>query len=493
MDLPRHLAFETSRDVLLIVRKEDGRILDINPAAVTTYGYSRDELLARTIFDLRADSPPTIVRQLQGADREGILFEALHRHRDGDLFPVEVSSQGATVNGTRVLVSIIRDVSGRKQAEEVLRQKEWRYRTIFENAGIGIGEADPEGRMTMVNRRLCDILGRPERDILGRVGRDFIHPDDRERADRLHADMRSGRIDSFETELRYVQPDGRPVWARISATCRRDPDTGLPQRIAVIEDISTRKEAERLLNEAKGELEINVKERTRQLESAVTHLKESQDSLKALSRKTIDALEADRRTVSRELHDSIGASLAALKFMLEEADESAPGTLRRPIQLLLDTIKEVKRISVNLRPLTIDDLGLVKTIQGHVQQFQIQYGIRCACRIILEEQDMPDPLKIVVYRILQEALANAGKHSGAQQVNVRLEMDAEFVILTVHDDGCGFDPSTPHRMDPLSGYGLKSMRERVEICHGDFAIESAPGQGTRVVARFPVSDGECSI
>jgi PAS domain S-box-containing protein len=630
MKSSRHVVFEASRDVLLIVRAEDGRILDVNPAALATYGYTRDELLSLTIFDLRVESPPEIAHQLALADREGALFETLHRRSDGSLFPVEVSSQGSTVNGARVLVSIIRDVTGRKQVEEALRQREWRYRTIFENAGIGIGEADPAGRMTMVNERLCEILGRPQQDIIGRVGRDFIHPEDRIAADRLHTDMLEGRIDAFETELRYVRPDGRAIWTRIRATCRRDPETGLPQRIAVIEDISARKDAERVLNAYKESLEIKVKERTRQLEEAVARLeellverteaqallrrlsgvflnaadpiiiedlqgvilevnreaeraygwtrdqlvghpitrlfppdrhawtadvisacrrgeevpniesvrqdrggrpipvlttafplkddegrvtaiatiakdisqrkqmeqrlRESQESLQALSRKTIDALEADRRTVSRELHDSIGANLAALKFMLEEAEIGSPGQLRRGITLLRDTIKEVKRVSANLRPLTIDDLGLIKTIQGHVQQFQSQFGIKCECRIGLAEEDLPDALKIVVYRVMQEALANTGKHSRATHANVRLERDRTRMILTVSDNGCGFDPSTPRRPDPLSGYGIRSMRERVEICRGDFDITSTPGRGTRLQASFPLGlSGACTL
>lgn len=494
MELPRQAAFESSRDVLLIVRAQDGRILDLNPAAVAAYGYSRSELLAMTVFDLRAEPPDTVTRQLERAEREGILFETVHRRRDGTLLPVEVSAQGAVVAGTRVVISIIRDVTGRKQAEESLREREWRYRTIFENAGIGIGEADADGRMTMVNERLCEILGRPEGDIIGRIGRDFIHPDDRAAADRLHADMRAGRLDSFETELRYVQPGGRRVWTRVRATCRRHPESGLPQRIAVIEDITARKEAERVLTTARDELEVKVRERTLQLESAVTGLETSRETLRQLSRKTIEALEADRRTVSRELHDSLGASLAALKFMLEEAEEGNRESLRRGIALLLDTIKEVKRISANLRPLTIDDLGLIRTMQGHVQQFQHLFGIRCECRIDLDESDLPELLKIVVYRVLQEALANAGKHSGADRVQVLLQKDGAEAVLTVRDNGSGFDPSNPRTEDPLSGYGLRSMRERVEICSGSFEITSAPGQGTCLRATFPLTPSDsCRI
>ena len=230
------------------------------------------------------------------------------------------------------------------------------------------------------------------------------------------------------------------------------------------------------------------------------NLRESEARLKELSLKSIEALEADRRTVSRELHDSIGASLAALKFMLEEAADSMTtnfgsgyGTLQRSIPFLLKTIKEVKRISVNLRPLTIDDLGLVMTMKGYINQFRTQYGMDCDCHITLCEQDVPESMKIVVYRILQEALTNAGKHSRAQKVAVRLEKDEDFIKLDIKDDGDGFDPAHPNVKDPLSGYGLKSMRERVEICNGEFSIASEPGQGTLIRARLPLSAAKFCI
>ena len=120
-DLPFRLIFEASRDVILIVRRKDGHILEANRAAVHTYGYSREELLDRKIYDLRADNPATIAEQLTQADQTGLLFEAIHRRKDGSVFPVEVSSQGATIGGTRVLIGIVRDITRRKSAETARR------------------------------------------------------------------------------------------------------------------------------------------------------------------------------------------------------------------------------------------------------------------------------------------------------------------------------------------------------------------------------------
>ena len=129
-------------------------------------------------------------------------------------------------------------------------------------------------------------------------------------------------------------------------------------------------------------------------------------------------LEADRRTCSRELHDSIGASLSAIKFSLEEKelllDERAGGaamSLQREIKALRDTIKETKRISAHLRPAILDDLGLLATIDWYIRQFQRLYSdIRICFTARVEEQQVPEPIKINLYRIIQESLSNAERH-----------------------------------------------------------------------------------
>jgi PAS domain S-box-containing protein len=551
--------------------------------------------------------PPKILAAMVEAHSQNKPIEEEIKSPDGRTFIVTVIQPP----GERYVNLYGRDITERKIVEEALRESEFRFRTIVENAGAGIGEADPDGRMVMVNEQLCRILGRPREEIIGKIGRDFIYSEDRPKADKLHEDMRAGRIDSFQEELRYNRPDGQIVWARVAATHCKDPKSGLPRRIAVIEDISEQKKTEKQLEEYRVSLEEKIKKRTtrlRQLSSVFLNatdaiiiedlegniievnreaeraygysraelignsinmlflperhkraktlrkrcrqgeelrnidgirrdksgnilsvlvsafplrdendqivaianiakdislrkqmegaLRKSRDRLQELSRKTIEALEADRRAVSRELHDSIGASLAALKFMLEEAAEGVPGSaiLQKSIVFLLNTIKEVKRISTNLRPMAIDDLGLIVTIRGHAQQFQIHFGLRCDCFISVSEQEVPESMKIVVFRVLQEALANAGKHSGANRVRVILEKSNGQIVLAVEDDGCGFDADDPSPKDPLSGYGLKSMRERVEICQGDFSIVSSAGRGTKVIARFPIAMAEaCSL
>jgi signal transduction histidine kinase len=216
--------------------------------------------------------------------------------------------------------------------------------------------------------------------------------------------------------------------------------------------------------------------------------------IKRLARRTLEVLEADRQTISKELHDSIGASLAAIKFSLEEKEMMRvqnngrlDASLNQEVAYLVNTIKETKRISANLRPTTLDDLGLMATIEWYIRQFKQLYGdIKIDYTADISEAEIPEFLKIIIYRIIQEGLSNAEKHSEASLVHLDLryeDKDGQRILLTIEDNGRGFevDPVLSNK-DPLSGYGLTAMMERCEIVGGTFNISSEQGRGTKIVA-----------
>jgi signal transduction histidine kinase len=227
----------------------------------------------------------------------------------------------------------------------------------------------------------------------------------------------------------------------------------------------------------------------KQLELSRRHLRE-------LSRKSIEVLETDRRTTAKELHDSIGASLAAIKFRLEgiveripEDPSKAAAALDETITFLQAAIKETKQISAKLRPTILDDLGLLSTIIWYTRQFSEQFGnIRLTPEIDIREADVPEMLRIIVYRVLQESLHNAARHSEANRVSIRLKSDDRQIVLQVEDNGRGFDvQETLGRQDSLSGLGLANMIERAEIAGGSLQIDSAPGKGARIQMTLPLT------
>jgi len=219
-------------------------------------------------------------------------------------------------------------------------------------------------------------------------------------------------------------------------------------------------------------------------------LRESENRLHHLSSQLLAAQENERRRIARELHDSIGQSLAATKFILEKKLNqlsngiTSPGiTLEDVISMIQNAIEESRRISMDLWPSVLDDLGILSAISWFCRQFGMVYSsISIEKQLDIREDEVPTPLKVVIYRVLQETLNNIAKHSQAKQVYISLWKQDGKIELTIEDNGIGFDPETSRR-----GLGIVSMKERVEFSGGILAIESNLGAGTTIRATWPIS------
>ena len=250
-----------------------------------------------------------------------------------------------------------------------------------------------------------------------------------------------------------------------------------------------RRKAQAELRKAHDELEKRVAART-------AELLQSQMRLKQLSRKILESQESERKILAREIHDSISGDLAAIKICLEEKlhrkKENLPEdtvSLEKMISIINNTIQETRRISARLRPSMLDDLGLVSTINWFCRNFRQYYPqIHIKQRFEIEEDDVPERLKVVIYRILQEALQNIAKHSDADEVRIRLKRSGNELALSVEENGGGLDfDRIGIKTDPMSGYGLANMRDRAETCGGRLEIASMPGAGTAIRLTLPVS------
>ena len=204
--------------------------------------------------------------------------------------------------------------------------------------------------------------------------------------------------------------------------------------------------------------------------------------------------------VAQEIHDSIGGSLAAIKFALEEKLESMGHnpqseviSLEKIISYVDTTIKETRRISAHLRPSLLDDIGLLATISWFCRDFEkLHPEMQIDQQLNVAENAVPEMLKVVVYRVLQEALNNVGKHSEATEVRLRLDKRDNQLKLTVTDNGHGFDPAEKLSDSTVAGgFGLSGMRDRTALCDGEFEIASEKGKGTTVRISLPC-DAELS-
>ena len=222
------------------------------------------------------------------------------------------------------------------------------------------------------------------------------------------------------------------------------------------------------------------------------------ETLRYLSSRLVTVQEDERKRISQDIHDVLGSSLSAIKFKVEEVllrlpkdgtlDISISKSLESLIPFIRDTIEETRRIQTDLRPPILDDLGIVATLSWFCRRFKTIYsGIKVKKAVTIREEEVPDHLKIVLFRITQEATNNIGKYAKADLVHLGLRKAGGTIELSIKDNGEGFDlESLSSREISKKGLGLSSMKERVEFSGGSFSIESAKGKGTVIRAVWPV-------
>jgi signal transduction histidine kinase len=214
-------------------------------------------------------------------------------------------------------------------------------------------------------------------------------------------------------------------------------------------------------------------------------LRQSEQRLRDLSTKLLTAQEEERRRIAREVHDSIGSYLTGVKIRLENAvraaqrGETQATELQTLVEMIRHVMRESRRIMTDLRPAVLDDHEIELTLGWLCERFEELYpAIRIEANIDLKENDLSEEMRVVIFRVIQEALSNVGNHSRSPAVRVSLRRGEDGIVLRVEDDGVGFLLEAAAR----KGLGLTSMRERVELTRGTFNIDSAPGRGTTVRA-----------
>jgi PAS domain S-box-containing protein len=248
----------------------------------------------------------------------------------------------------------------------------------------------------------------------------------------------------------------------------------------VVRDISERKQKEAALRQAHAELEKRVEDRAAQL--------------RRLSSRLLEAHEEERKRIGQELHDGLAQTLSAIKIWVETAhmqmrredQAEVAKSLKAVVPLAQGAVEEVRRIARNLRPPILDDLGILATISSLCQEFATVYsGIRIRRQLDIEENQVPESLKIVIFRIVQEALNNIAKHSRADLVHLSLRKADNEVELTISDNGVGFHVGRALASSQFSrGLGLAGMKERAELSGGSFSIESRKGIKTTIRASW---------
>ncbi len=254
---------------------------------------------------------------------------------------------------------------------------------------------------------------------------------------------------------------------------------------------------------SKDQLNAPLLERT--IRYAIVHkktedaLRRSRRQLKYFSSRLITVQEEERRRISIELHDSIGSSLSAIKYVIENIAREAkrkelpPDAFDSVISMIQGTIEDSRRIMADLRPSILDDLGVITAIGWLSREFMEKHEkIRVERSVDVTEAEIPPMLKIVIFRIVQEAFQNIAKYSEADRVDLCFKRTGSKMILSVEDNGKGFEvievmsaPAEKGNGLNRGGMGIGTIRERTELSGGEFEIDSAPGKGTRIRAVWP--------
>jgi PAS domain S-box-containing protein len=457
-------------------------------------------------FGVRKDWPELVnilndkLAQIDPKEKEAIFKKWVHFEQEGllahrEFWIVVFSGLGLAFSvalalflWNRSLKSVVslktrelsNELAERKLAEKALRESQTLLSTIIESIPFEFWAIDQDERYMLINSVCLNRYG----NILGKKPEDIC--DDQETL----SVWRENNRNAFAGKL--VKKDVKSSFGRVErfhhtiTTAIRDGDQtkGI---LGVNIDITERKRMEEELRKSRDELELRVRERTAELEKANQELRRFPSML-------ISAQEEERKRLGAELHDGISQTLVALKLRVEAAllakDEGhikeALDKLQQVAPSLRNVIRETRVIYTGLRPTMLDNLGLISTLQWFCREFQnLHPNCSTGLRATLEEESIPEELKVVIFRIAQEALNNVAKHSKAESVNISLSKNGNGIELAVSDNGVGMNLDQMLRNTGIGSLGLISMRERAEITGGRFSIESAVDEGTTIRVCWP--------
>jgi PAS domain S-box-containing protein len=523
--------FDTVPDLIAILDNQH-RITRVNRAMAERLGVTPEQCVGLACHEtVHGLSQPAAFCPHALTCRDGQQHVAeVHEPRLGGDFLVSTTplcdAQGQLMGS----VHVARDITDRKRAEQALNDNEARFKLLSETAERLLTTADPQGIVDGLCREVmayldCQVFfnflvdeeagrlrlnaygGIPEDEarkiewldygaaVCGCVARDRI-PVIVENILKT-PDPRTDLVKSYGIQAYACHP--LKVQDKIIGTLSFGTKTRMNftlEQLAlmrtVTDQVATAMERVRLIGElqrSRDALEIRVRERTAELAQANASLRE-------LSSRILTAHEEERKRIAGDIHDSLGSLLSQTKFMIEgairkigdKAGMETMGPLQSVIPVVQESVNECRRLQMDLRPSMLDDLGILATLSWFCRRFGTTYpGMHLEQRVNAREEEVPDSLKTPIFRIVQEAMNNIAKHSQADFVCLSLSSGGKGIELAIQDNGKGFDAEeTLTKGKSKRGLGLESMRERAELSGGTFEIKSITGQGTTIIASWPI-------
>lgn len=408
-----------------------------------------------------------------------------------------------------MIEGVINDITERKKAEEEFYESKERYRLLFENAPIGIVSVNRVGQVIEANSKMLQLLGSPSLEATKSVNAlSFPSVVESGISSAIQNCFETGKAISDETP--YSSKWGKSIDILYRLTPNQLDGGQVLSVQLMIEDITERKLAEKRANEKSLELkkQINkseeqriatlsllsdLNETTKELKVEINERKQaeglllkSENQLRQLTKYMDTKNEDEKKRIATEIHDGLGQLLTGLQMDIQWIAKKWPkeSTLLKnkfvSMNNIIDAaVREAQKLSFQIRPKMLDELGLLETVKSEARQFEEKTGIFCKVRFKPKDFDVEYHRSSTIYRVLMELLTNIYRHAKASKVEVKLEMKKNNCIFTVIDDGIGI---TQNQIDGKSSFGLISINERVSAWNGKVTISGKPGKGTTVSA-----------
>jgi PAS domain S-box-containing protein len=434
----------------------------VNRQMAEMLGYQPAEMHGRSVFDFFF--PEDVGRKRRGlARRREMHSEQLDdrlRRKDGTelwvrMTAIPISKDNGDFDGS---MAIVADISSQRLAEIALRESEARFRLVANTAPMLIWMSDTSKLCTYFNHSWLAFTGRSMEQELGNGWTEGVHPEDLQKCFDTYVHAFDAR-EKFAIEYRIRRYDGEYRWVLDLGVPRFNQDGSFAGYIGSCIDVTDRKLAE--------------------------------EALSGVNSRLIEAQERERARISRELHDDISQRLAMLTIELEQLGQkffdSPPDLLHRVARLRnqsADIATDVQSLSHELHSSKLEYLGITTAMRAFCHEFSDQQNVEVVFAHDEIPRTLPQDISLCLFRVSQEALQNAVKHSGVRHFDVELRCASDAIQLTVRDSGSGFDPEGASK---TQGLGLVSMAERVKLVGGLLLIDSQPHRGTTIHAKVPLS------
>jgi PAS domain S-box-containing protein len=485
---------ETTPECVKLV-SADGTLLHMNSSGLKMVGAdSAEEVVGKNVYHLIAPEDrdrfkafnESICEGTQGSlEFEIVGLEGERRHMETHAAPLR------NPDGTVVQLGVSSDISERKQAEELLRRSEERFRAFVTASSDVVYRMNPSWSemRALDGRGFMADTGKPRKDWLD----EYIHPDDQSlmlKTIREAVETKS----MFQLEHRVRRKDGTLGWTYSRAVPLLDSNGEIVEWFGAATDVTARKEAEENYRKLAQTLDAQVRARTRELEQRNADVLRQAGQVTDLSRRLLQTQDEERRHIARELHDSAGQTLTVLGMSLaqlvQKAARSSPDLAtdaENSQELVQQLHREIRTTSYLLHPPMLDENGLSSALSWYIEGLRERSDVVISLFVSEEIGRLPGDMELVIFRVVQECLTNIHRHSGSKTASIRLARDSEAIVVEVQDTGKGIsEQKLTELRSGGSGVGIGGMRERLRQLGGEMNIDS-DGSGTRVSLIIPAA------